>query len=312
MNSGNLVTKVLVTGAGGFVGNILCRDLIDQRYEVVAMDNHHKLQCDGLLDLVTNDNFTFVPGDVTDYTSVKKAMEGCDAVIHLAALVGFPACLRQPTLAQVVNVEGTKNVVNAAEGRRVVFASTGSVYGVVEDVCTEDSPLNAVSLYGTSKLEAEQYVSSHENTVSFRFATGFGVSPNMRVNLLVNDLVYQCVTNGAINIFQPDARRTFIHVTDMSRAFIYGLDGSKLNHKVYNCGDNDLNWTKRELAEHIALRTNAFVSYNESGEDADKRDYEVSYDLLANDGFRCEKTMEQGIDELIKAVPLMNITHQYM
>jgi len=193
-----------------------------------------------------------------------------------------------------------------------VFASTGSVYGKVEGLCSEESPLKSVSLYGDTKRDAEKLVREEPNTISFRFATGFGVSPNMRVNLLVNDLVYQAVTNRALNIFQAESRRTFIHVRDMSRAFIFGLENmSRMSYNVYNCGANHLNWTKRELAEYIKKQTNAAVSYNDTHIDLDQRDYEVDYTRLNSEGFFCTTSMEEGIDELIKVSPILRINHQY-
>jgi len=308
--------KVLVTGGGGYVGNVLCRDLLNRGYEVRCVDNFHKGQCDALIALAKNPHFEFMYGDVTDVLQVQSMVQGIDGIIHLAAIVGFPDCKAQPALSKVVNVQGTQNVIAMREWHNdtipLVFASTGSVYGKVEGICTEESPLNAVSQYGVDKLKAEQLVTQEENTVSFRFATGFGLSPCMRVNLLVNDFVYQAITNGILNIFQADFRRTFIHVRDMARAFIFGLENcGKLKHKVYNAGANHLNWTKRELAEHVAEQTGAMVHYADIGEDADQRDYEVSYDRLTDEGFECQENIKDGIKELIKVTPLIKIRHQY-
>jgi nucleoside-diphosphate-sugar epimerase len=172
--------------------------------------------------------------------------------------------------------------------------------------------LNAVSQYGINKRVAEGMISDEENTVSFRFATGFGVSPSMRVNLLVNDFVYQAMTSKILTIFQADFRRTFIHVRDMAKAFTMGVKNmDRWKHKVYNCGANHLNWTKRELAEYIKEQTGCFVHYEEIGKDGDQRDYEVSYNKLEAEGFKCDVDMETGIDELIKVSPILQIRHQY-
>ncbi|MAF25681.1 epimerase, partial [bacterium] len=179
------MTKVLVTGGGGYVGNVLCRQLLDKGYRVKCLDNFHKGQCDGIIPLVTNPDFEFEYGDVTVAEQINEAVKGCDVIIHLAAIVGFPDCSAQPALAEVVNVQGTQNVINARNSywpeMPLVYASTGSVYGKVEGTCTEESPLNAVSQYGVNKRVAEAMVSKEDNSVSFRFATGFGVSPSMRV-----------------------------------------------------------------------------------------------------------------------------------
>ena len=305
--------KILVSGGGGFVGNVLCRDLLRRGYEVRCVDNFHKGNCDGLLELISRNGFEFQYGDVSNEDHIEAMWDGVDACIHLAAIVGFPACERQPALAGAVNYFGTLNLLRGKDDRPFIFASTGSVYGKVEGTCTEDSPKNPLNSYGLTKKGAETEVSNYDNTVSFRFATGFGVSANMRVNLLVNDFVYQAYTNRCLNVFQADFRRTFIHVQDMSRAFIFGLENiDTLKHKVYNCGGNHLNWTKRELADYVSSKTGASVSYMDVGEDKDQRDYEVDYSRLNEEGFKCIVTMEEGINELIKVAPLLQINHQYM
>jgi len=278
---------IAVTGAGGFVGNVLCRDLLMRGYKVRAIDNFYKGQCDALIELSTYPGFKFVYGDVANEKHVEEFLDGVDGVIHLAAIVGFPQCANNSKLARIVNVDGTKNILQYRYNIPMVFASTGSVYGKVEDVCNEDSALNALTDYGITKRDAEDFVSAQSNTVSFRFATGFGVSPNMRVNLLVNDLTYQAVRNRSMCIFEPKARRTFIHVRDMSRAFIWGLENlfnNNLEYNVYNCGGNHLNWSKKDIAEYIATKTGAFVSYNEFNKDLDQRDYEVDYSRMASAG----------------------------
>ena len=305
--------RILCTGGGGFIGNVLCRSLLKRGYQVRCMDNFWNRHCDQIIELTTDENFEFMYGDVSNKKDVEKALIGVDKVVHLAALVGFPMCEKFHSLAYTVNVEGTKNIVDLKGDIPLIYSSTGSNYGAIEDICTEDTPCNPLTQYGKTKLAAENIVSEAPNSLSFRFATGFGVSPHMRVNLLVNDLVYQAINNRAINVFQADFRRTFIHVSDMSRAFIFALENiHNLKHKVYNCGDNKLNWTKRELADYIKSKTGCYVSYGESGKDLDQRDYEVSYDRLNSEGFYCNHTMEQGINELIKATPLLQITHQYV
>lgn len=311
--------KVLVTGGGGFVGSVLCRDLLRRNYKVRCVDNFDKGQCDPVIELVSNPNFEFMEGDVSDEDDVKRMVDGVDGIIHLASIVGAPQCQKRKALAHIVNVNGTELLLKNKGGRPFVFASTGSVYGKVEGICTEDSPLNTNTVYGLTKKQAEYLVSEHDNTVSFRFATGYGVSPNMRVNLLVNDLVLQAVTQGTFSIFQCDFRRTFVHVRDMARCFIFGLQrlsgelSGGLKHKVYNSGDDKLNWTKRELAEYISQCTKCEVNYNDVKQDIDQRDYAVSYKLLNDEGFYCQETdMKSGIDELIKASNIVKINHQYL
>jgi nucleoside-diphosphate-sugar epimerase len=307
--------NILVTGCGGYVGSNLCKTLIDKGYNVIGMDNFAKGHADALIPLMTNPKFKFMYGDVSVKKDVKAAIQDVDGIIHLAAIVGFPACKRQPGLSKLVNVEGTRNIVEATEFKiPIVYASTGSVYGKVDGICTEQSPTNPVSEYGIDKLAAEQIVIEQENTVALRFATGYGVSPCMRVNLLVNDLVYQAVKNRSFSVFEADASRTFIHVKDMAKCFIFMLErllNELPTEKVYNAGSKDSNMTKRQLAEYIKAKTNCHVFYGDVGKDLDQRDYEVDYSKLEALGFKPDYTLEQGIDELIKVTPILQGIHRY-
>lgn len=308
--------KILVTGCAGYVGSVLCRRLLSKGYEVVGLDNFHKGHGDALVPLMTDPNFKLIYGDVTQIKDVNNAYkEEPDGIIHLAAIVGFPACRRQPGLSKLVNVEGTRNVVNLSnKDCPLVYASTGSVYGKVEDKCYENSPTVPLTEYGQDKLEAERIVLEEDNTVAFRFATGYGVSPCMRVNLLVNDLVYQAVKTRSFIMFEADARRTFVHVQDMATCFIMGLEGlmqKKPMEKVYNAGSSSSNMTKRELAEYIKEKTKCHVFYGNTGKDLDQRDYEVDYTKIEEFGFKPSYTLQQGIDELIKVTPLLQGIHRY-
>lgn len=305
-----------VTGCGGYVGNVLVRYLLSKSYKVVGMDNFHKGQCDALFSVIDNPDFEFIYGDVTKQGDCDKLAKQVDGIIHLAAIVGFPACAKQPALSKAVNVDGTINMVNArnkvSSSIPFVFASTGSVYGKITETCHENVTPNPQSQYGIDKLAAENYVSSNPNTLSLRFATGFGISPCMRVNLLVNDLTYQAVYNNCFTLFEAEAKRTFIHVYDMARSFTWALENTgKHSMNVFNCGDVTLNWSKRELAEYIKLKTGCLVTYADIGKDADARDYEVDYTAINKAGFRCEKNMETGINELLKVMPILRIKHQY-
>lgn len=307
--------KIAVTGAAGYVGNIVCKDLLDKGYQVKAIDNFYKGHADALLQLVTHKDFEFVHCDVSDKDKLKKALSDVDGIIHLAAVVGFPACAAQPAIARSTNVEGTRNIVECRPTSiPIVNASTGSVYGSIEGICKEESPLNTNTIYGLTKLEAEKILLDKDNTVSLRFATGFGVGPCMRVNLLVNDLVYQAINNGFLGIFEGKANRTFIHVRDMSRAFILCLEkllGEGLKHKIYNVGDNRMNISKLDLAGMIADKTGASLFTDEFNKDPDCRDYIVDYSKINSEGFNCTISIEQGVEELIKATPLLRVRNPY-
>lgn len=299
--------KILITGCAGYLGSALAGTMLKQNYQVRAVDNFDRQQCDSLLQYVPDKNFEFMRGDITIEKDVEQVVDGVDAIINLAAIVGFPAVAARPQLATIVNVDGVRNLLEARQyDVPFIQSSTGSCYGAVEGICTEDTPLNPQSLYGENKRDAEKIVESYNNTLSYRFATAFGSSPNMRVNLLINDLVNQAMNNGILNIFQADFRRTFIHISDIASAFIFGVEHmDHFEHQVYNCGSNELNWTKREVAEYISDKTGCLVHYAEIGEDLDKRDYSTSYERLTAEGWEAKVSMEEGIDEIIKTVPIL-------
>jgi len=303
--------KILITGGGGYVGSVLCRHLLKNNFRVRVIDNFHKGHCDSLIPMCSNKNFEFYNGDITNKEQLAESLEDVDAVVHLAAIVGFPACSDCPILAEEVNVKGSANLANLTD-KPIMFASTGSVYGKVEEICTEETPLNTLSLYGQTKLQAEKILLNRGNCVIYRFATGYGVSGNMTVSLLINDLVNQAVNNKCFVVFEPEARRTFIHVKDMANSFLFALNNlDKMRDSVYNVGDEKGNWTKRQMADYIADKTGAYLHYADFGKDLDCRDYEVSYKKIQSMGWQTKYTIEQGIDELIKAVKLIRINHQY-
>lgn len=313
--------KILVTGAAGFVGSILCREALKLGYEVRAVDNFFKGHCDSITHLCENDNFEFMFGDITDVKSVKNMVNGVDAIINLAALVGFPICARYPAQAELTNVRGLFQLIDSrfyiknGNNIPIIQASTGSVYGKVDGICTEESPLNTDTVYGITKRDAEAISVRYRNVYCLRFATAFGLSPNMRINLLINDLVTKAVTEKTLNIFEADARRTFIHVKDMALTLLMAVDGhfnNRLNYKIYNVGHESMNKTKREICEYIRTKTGCGVNYNDSRSDPDKRDYAVNYSKWTSDtGFKPSISIEEGIDHLIKAIPTMNLNRYY-
>jgi nucleoside-diphosphate-sugar epimerase len=301
-------SRVLVTGGAGFVGSVLSRQLLEKGYIVHCLDSLEKGDGDSLLDIINHKNFFFHYGDVRDYKLLETRLKFVDSVVHLAGYVGFPACSRRPEESYSVNVSGTQELVSRlSKDQRLVNASSGSVYGALDEICTEESPLNPQSDYGKQKKIAEDIVLEHPDSVSYRFATGFGVSPNMRVNLLPNSLMYEAIHNKAFSVFQPDAKRTFIPVQEMARALIFALENDFTG--VYNCGHENFNLTKRELAEKIKEKTGCTVFYGEYETDCDLRDYFVDYSLLRNEGFTVNGTMEEYLLKLKKAVKLLRNTN---
>jgi nucleoside-diphosphate-sugar epimerase len=306
------MNKILVTGAGGFLGSVLVDRLLNQGFKVRAFDNLFR-DSDYLITKCAHPNFQFVFGDVLDKPILKKAMDGVDGVVHLAALVGEPICKKMPQLATLVNVEGTYNVIETKpQGLPMVFASTGSVYGKVDGICTEESPLNAISHYARTKIDCESIVKNE--SVIYRFSTAYGVSGNMRVDLLINDLAYKAKYDRSLVMFQSEFRRSFVHCRDIASAIEFGLNGyGAMCGKTYNVGHPKGNWTKRQLAEYLKEKTGCFVAYADNGYvDPDGRDYEIDFSKMSNLGWNAEVPMEQGIDEVLAATDLIKITHRFM
>ena len=305
--------KLLVTGGAGYVGCVLVPHLLAQGHQVRVLDNL-MYGGRGLLACFADRRFEFVKGTILDERRLRQSLDGVDAIIHLAGIVGYPACQRDPRLAQEVNLDGTRMVDRLRKrDQPIIFASTGSNYGaVVGALCTEDTPLNPLTEYGTTKTAAERHLLESGNTVCYRFATAFGVSPRMRFDLLVNDFVYQAKVNRDLIIYERSFKRTFIHVRDMARAFAFALDNyPKLRDDVYNVGSEDMNYNKEEVAVLIKKSVDYYLHFAEIGKDEDQRNYEVSYAKIQGKGFTTEIDMETGIEELIRAVDLVGLKNEY-
>lgn len=304
--------KILVTGGAGYVGSILIPLLLDNGYRIRVFDN---LMYGGnhLLPFFRNKNFEFQKGDIRDLKDVKRAVEGQDIIIHLAAIVGYPACRKNPILAKDVNVNGTKNLISATSKKQlIIYTSTGSNYGNVDDVCTEDTSLKPLSLYGQTKTLAETLLLERGNVITYRFATAFGASPRMRLDLLINDFTYKAFTEGYLVIYEKHFKRTFIHVYDMARAILFALKNKeKMLNNVYNVGSDNLNYSKEEICNILQSKMKLYVHYAEIGEDMDKRNYVVSYKKITDLGYKTTITAEQGIDELVSAFEVLTIKKPY-
>jgi len=305
--------KILVTGGAGYVGSTLVPMLLSAGHEVLVLDNL-MYGGGGILPLFGLDGFDFIRGDVTDAATLKRALRGRDAVIHLAAIVGYPACKREPDLAVKVNLEATR-LLNALRepDQRVLFASTGSNYGaVVGELCTEETPLRPLSLYGETKTKAEQELLKGGNVVVFRFATAFGVSPRMRLDLLINDFVYAAVRNRNLLVYEATFKRTFIHVRDMARAFLFALEHyDRMRDHAWNVGSESNNYSKRDVAHLIRRYVDYYLHFAEVGTDEDQRNYVVSYEKIEAAGFRCKVSVEAGIRELIAAATALDVSNPY-
>ncbi len=306
--------NILVTGGAGYLGTTLVPALLDRDHHVRVFDSlQHGVE--PILPFFRQAKFDFFKGDVRDAAALQKAGHSADLIIHLAAVVGYPACSKNPQEAQAINVDGTANVAAlAGKSRPVIFASTSSCYGAVADgLCTEDTPLNPLSLYGTSKVEAENICLTQCNAVVYRLATAYGISPRLRLDLLVNDFVYRAIHDRRLVVYESHARRSFIHVADIARAFILAVDNhAKLAGNVYNVGDVSQNYTKLQVCQlirdHLPYVT---ITEDPMGKDKDQRDYAVSYARIRAAGFRTTVTLPEGIRELAAALPWIDRKEQY-
>jgi nucleoside-diphosphate-sugar epimerase len=307
--------SIFITGGAGYIGTSLIPLLLNEGYKVTVYDSLLFNNGDKLIPFVTNKNFNFIKGDIKDKNFLSQNIKNHDVVIHLAALVGFPICREMgEEESYLVNTIGTKNVIESMENQQyLLFGSTGSNYGEVLDVCTEETPLNPLSIYGKTKTEAENLVLNRENSTAFRFATAFGVSPRLRLDLLINDLTHKALTEGYAVIYESHFMRTFIHVKDIARVFLFAIKNQeKMKNNVYNVGSDDMNFSKKDICEIIKKEIpSVYFNYADIGEDADKRNYQVSYEKITKLGFKTETDIKTGIEELIKCNKLIKTNNPY-
>jgi nucleoside-diphosphate-sugar epimerase len=304
--------KILITGGAGYVGTSMIPQLLQKNYKVHVFDSL-LFGGDAILPFFRHPNFEFTRGDIRNFDALKKVIKDADIIIHLAAIVGFPACRKDPDLAKTVNVDGTQNVINATSNDQlIIYGSTGSNYGDVEDICTENTPLNPLSIYGQTKTLAEKMIMENRNAIAWRFATAFGVSPRLRLDLLVNDFTYKAVKEGYLVVYEKHFMRTFIHVSDMGRAFIFGIENqNRMIGNVYNVGSEKMNYSKEQICELIREQTNAYIHYADVGEDADKRNYVVSYKKINDLGYDTVISVEKGIAEMAKVCNAIEFRNPY-
>lgn len=301
--------KILVTGGAGYIGSVLVPKLLQVGHEVTVVDNFMFRQ-NSLAEACGYKAFQVVRGDARDEALIAQHLRVADAIIPLAALVGAPLCKLDPLATRTVNQEAVEMLCRlASPSQRILMPVTNSGYGIGEKgkFCCEDSPLRPISLYGVTKVKAEEAVLDRQESITFRLATVFGMSPRMRMDLLVNDFVHRAVTDRAIVIFEGHFKRNYIHIQDVARVMLYALDHfDDMKGRPYNVGLDDANLSKIELAQAIQKHVKDFV-YVEApiGEDPDKRDYIVSNARLAATGFRTEWSLDDGIAELIKGYTIL-------
>ena len=304
--------RILITGGAGYIGSVLTPTLLSLGHQVTVLDNF-MFKPNSLTDCCHYPTFSVVRGDCRDEATLQPLVAKADVIIPLAALVGAPLCNGDRVAAQTTNFDAIALLCRlAAREQRILMPVTNSGYGIGEKdtMCTEASPLRPLSLYGVTKVQAEEAILARENGLSFRLATVFGMAPRMRLDLLVNDFVYRAVMDRAVVIFEGHFKRNFIHVRDVVRAFVHGLENFEtMRGKAFNAGLDEANLSKLELCAVIKKHLPKFV-YLEApiGEDPDKRDYIVSNARLAGTGFRTEWTLDRGIVELIKGYVILRNT----
>ncbi len=294
--------NVLVTGGAGYIGTVLVPMLLEKKIKVTLLDNflfQQKFE-------IEDKNLKLIRGDVKNYSFVNKILsENFDFIIPLAGLVGAPLCEIKPEEAKEVNENAIDFLCqNANKDTKIIVPTTNSGYGIGKKniYCTEKSPLNPISVYGITKVNAEKIILSRGNAISLRLATVFGTSPRMRLDLLVNHFVYRALKYKKIEIFEGDFKRNYVSVYDVARAFIYSIDNfERLKDNIFNFGLENVNLTKIELAKKIKDQIPDFeYILNNNKQDPDKRDYIVSNEKILNTGFKFKNTIEAGIRQLIE------------
>lgn len=304
--------KIVITGGAGYIGSVLSPALLSAGYEVTVLDNFMHGQ-NSLLDCCNAEGFSVVRGDCRDKSVLQGALRDADVIIPLAALVGAPLCQRDEIGARSTNLDAINLLLSLrSREQRILFPTSNSGYGIGEPgkYCTEETPLRPLTLYGRTKVEAEKAILDAGNAITFRLATVFGMSPRMRIDLLVNDFVYRAVTDRAVVVFEGRFKRNYVHVRDVAEALLWSLERfDQMKDQPYNVGLNDANLSKVELCDQVKKHIPSFV-YLEApiGEDPDKRDYLVSNDKLYSTGFKPQHSLDMGIRELIKGYTILRNT----
>lgn len=308
------MSKILVTGGAGYIGSVLVPMLLSEGHEVIVLDNLIYNQT-SLLDCCYNTKLTIIRNDARNEKLISQVIRKVEYIIPLACIVGALACDKDTITAKTTNLEAIQLLLfyrwfDPSDKQKIIFPNTNSGYGIGQDniFCTEETPLNPVSLYGRLKVEAEKELLAAGNSVVLRLATVFGISPRMRIDLLVNDFVYRATKDRCVTLFEAHFKRNFIHVRDVARTFIHCLDNFEaMKNQAYNVGLSDANLSKWELCQEIQKQIPEFYFHEaEIGEDPDKRNYIVSNEKIEKTGFRTQVSLQEGIAELIKGYKIIN------
>lgn len=304
--------NILVTGGAGYLGSTMVPDLLADGHKVTVVDNFMYGQA-SLNHVCNNPNFSVVHGDIRVEEQIAPLLKQADVVIPLAALVGAPLCTKDPVGAKTINHDAILLMLRLlSKDQIVLMPTTNSAYGSGDEnnFCTEESPLRPISTYAIEKVAVEKELMQHANAISFRLATVFGMSPRMRVDLLVNDFTHRALKDGAVVLFESHFKRNYVHVRDVSKAFRHGLKNhDSMKGQIYNVGLSDANVSKWELCEAIKKRLPKFTFIEAAvGKDPDQRNYIVSNEKIEATGFKPDNSLDAGIAELIKGFTMLRNT----
>jgi len=301
--------KILVTGAAGYIGSVMVPMLLKEGHKIVAVDNFMYSQ-GSLLDCCHNKKLTIIRGDARQKELISKCLKDVDAVFPLACITGAPACDKDPVTATTTNFEAIKMLLELRSKKQlIIFPTTNSGYGVGQEgiYCTEKTPLNPISLYGRLKVDAEKILLDAGNCITLRLATVFGISPRMRLDLLVNDFTYRAVTDRFLVLFEAHFKRNYIHIRDVAKAFLHCLNNfNAMKDEPYNVGLSEANLSKLELCQEIQKQVPDFYFVEANiGKDPDQRNYIVSNEKIEKTGFKPDVSLREGIAELIKGYQII-------
>ena len=299
------MANVLVTGGAGYIGSVLVPDLLSDGHEVTVLDNFMYKQ-NSLASSCIHPHLKMVVGDIRDQALIKRLVAENEIIFPLAAIVGAPACNRDATAAESINLDAALNLISvASKDQKIVMPTTNSAYGTTKpgEVSSETSELNPISSYAKHKAEVEAALMEHPQNISFRLATVFGMSPRMRLDLLVNDLCYRAIHERSVVLFEADFIRNYVHVRDVSRVLRWAIESDKATGEIFNFGLTEANLSKRMLCEAIQRHVPSFVFVEaEFGKDPDQRNYTVSNSKIESTGFTFDYGLDRGLTELIKGL----------
>jgi nucleoside-diphosphate-sugar epimerase len=307
------MADVLVTGGAGYIGSVLVPELLSDGHKVTVIDNFLYKQ-NSLASSFINPNLTVEVGDIRNASLMKELISKCDVLIPLAAIVGAPACNKDATSAESINLTAAKNIIDlTSKNQLVIMPTTNSSYGTTKpgEVSTEESLLNPISTYAKHKVEVEDYLLQNSTAISFRLATVFGMSPRMRLDLLVNDMCFRALNDRSVVLFEADFVRNYVHVRDVSKALRWAISANSYVGQIFNFGLTEANLSKRSLCNEIKKFIPEFTFIEaEIGHDPDQRNYIVSNQKIENAGFEFDYGLDLGLRELIAGLrTLKNTTY---